>query len=366
MTQIYSAVGATPDTALHIVNNYVTAGGGNFVVWAPLADPLPAGAVATWEEAVTAIQALDASETSLYILGDPVTDTIHIPGGVWALKNTTLVGRATAADDSDFYRAYQYTLTVICDGTAALPTRINGCVGLKNIFFRGNNEDTSVTLTESFTQPGSGDTVTINVSGTIGVTVGEMCFISDGGYYFVISVDGLSLVIQNLNYPGNASPSSTIGSGNWILPDNAVFHTNTTAGVDSYFTLDNCDFRSNGNYFFGSFHIGPYGGLYLQMNGACSARWYSFQVDGWLVVQTNGPCWLGNYVFNGQGDATVFLQPGAYMHSNNAIGSITVYQGFVWYVPGTPGNWSGSPANLPMSTALDRLAAALVAAGHTP
>lgn len=36
------------------------------------------------------------------------------------------------------------------------------------------------------------------------------------------------------------------------------------------------------------------------------------------------------------------------------------------YDPTTPSNWSGSPASLTFKVALDRLAAACVAAGHTP
>ena len=84
-----------------------------------------------------------------------------------------------------------------------------------------------------------------------------------------------------------------------------------------------------------------------------------------MAAQSDGsPCWMGEYVFFGFGEVDTFPQAGCFVRPNQYVTTWTQYQSYTVYNPSTSGNWDGNPTSI--NEALDRLAAACVAAGHTP
>jgi hypothetical protein len=83
-------------------------------------------------------------------------------------------------------------------------------------------------------------------------------------------------------------------------------------------------------------------------------------------VQTDGsPCWIGNDTFFGPGYLATFPAPGTYVRENQDVGEWDQYQSFTTYYPDNSSDWGGS-TQMSVHEALDRLAAASVAGGHTP
>ena len=129
------------------------------VIWAPFLDPLPTGALRTWAEAVDAVNASIAPTTEIQIEADPWYDEVIIPTGLWQLNNTTIVGKVAYAQggrswisSQDFgtqglnegwqsysnqFRGHQVLLWVHPEPDC----QIRGCVGLKDMFFRGDGTD---------------------------------------------------------------------------------------------------------------------------------------------------------------------------------------------------------------------------------
>jgi hypothetical protein len=87
----------------------------------------------------------------------------------------------------------------------------------------------------SFVQPSVNSNVTITVINTSWISVGQILYIENGGYYSVVSVPGTSsLTIKNLGYAGNASPSSTIPSVSKISPSGIPGAGDITNGGNSF------------------------------------------------------------------------------------------------------------------------------------
>lgn len=364
---IFAAVGATEQTALNQVgaapNRSVPT-----VVWAPFSDPLPTGAVATWGEAVAAVQASSAPETSIYIY-NPDQEDIYLPPGEWHLNNTTIVGVSYGWDDYEYsFRPYQYLQYISTDGGSEWPCHIYGCAGLKNIFFRGNGGGSATYTTSGFTMPNEGDTVTVPVDSFVnGFVPGVLVVIDTAGAFEIESVDAeaSTLTVRNLGWGDNASPTTAISSGVSVALDTSVFQCRTYEGTDTTFTLDNCDFRY-GNYDNGSFFVYENATLFLRLKNGAAVRWYSFFVVGSLVVTSDGsPCWIGNSTFFGPGYLATFPAPGCYVRQYQDMDTWDQYQSYTTYYPSNSGNWGGS-TDLSVHEALDRLAAACVAGGHTP
>ena len=365
---IFAAVGATEQTALNQVgaapNRSVPT-----VVWAPFSDPLPTGAVATWGEAVAAVQASSAPETTIYIF-NPDQEDIYLPPGEWYLNNTTIVGVSYGWDDYDYsFRPYQYLQYISTDGDYQWPCHIYGCAGLKNVFFRGNSgSGTATTTTDGFTMPAVGDTVDVVVDSFVnGFVAGVLVSIDSAGAFEIDSVNAESstITVRNLGWNDNASPGDPISSGVDVALDLSVFQCRTYEGTDTTFTLDNCDFRY-GNYQAGSFFIYENATLYLRLKNGTAIRWYAFFVAGNVIVTSDGsPCWIGNDTFFGPGYLSTFPAPGCYVRPYQDIASWDQYQSFTTYYPDNSSDWGGT-TNLSVHEALDRLAAACVAAGHTP
>ena len=347
-----------------------TANSGN-VVWAPFADPLPSGAVSTWAEAVAAVQSSTAAETTIYILANPDDFTVIIPAGEWTLNNTTIVGKAVYASYDENFRGTQELLYVHAGGTSSEPTILTGCIGLKDMSFRGNqNDGRSGETTTSFTTPSSGNPVTVTFSNLIGIVEGRTVFLDGPGYYRIDSVNPTShaVVITNLGLSGNASPDTDYSAGVDVYANNATFRCESQYGYDTTFTLDNCDLHhGGGEYRFATIYSAPNANLFLNLRNGSVVHWYSIRVDGYCAMQSDGsPCWLRGYSFFGLGTVDSFAMPGMYI--DNAAGGEMYqwypYQSQTMYTPGNSGNWDGNPRTI--LEAIDRLAAACVAAGHQP
>src|SRR5207249_4539416 len=80
-----------------------------------------------------------------------------------------------------------------------------------------NGTNAFTTTTASFAQPAPGSDVTVSVDETSWMAVGQVLFIPNGGFYLVSSVvDGTTVSLTNLGYPGNASAGTTVSSGQTV------------------------------------------------------------------------------------------------------------------------------------------------------
>jgi len=85
----------------------------------------------------------------------------------------------------------------------------------------GQNAFTQTTA--DFTQPSSGGDVTVNVSALGQLTglfaqIGQVLFITGGGYYTVVSSTATVLVLTNLGYAGNAAPAAVVSFPAGVSP----------------------------------------------------------------------------------------------------------------------------------------------------
>jgi len=74
-------------------------------------------------------------------------------------------------------------------------------------------------VSTNFTQPSVSSTVSVTVSSTAWMGAGQAVYVVGGGYYQIASItDGTHVVLTNLGYTGNASPTSTVGWGAQVSP----------------------------------------------------------------------------------------------------------------------------------------------------
>lgn len=74
------------------------------------------------------------------------------------------------------------------------------------------------TLTNSFTQPASSSSVSVVVGDTNFMAVGEVVYVSGGGYYSVASItDATHASLTNLGYSVNTAAAATVGAGGKIV-----------------------------------------------------------------------------------------------------------------------------------------------------
>ncbi len=85
-------------------------------------------------------------------------------------------------------------------------------------------------LTSSFVQPSS--SITIQVSSTLWMAVGETIFIENGGYYYIISISNTThVIILNLGYSANTAIGVTISLNSLISPSGPIGATGLTGSV---------------------------------------------------------------------------------------------------------------------------------------
>lgn len=337
------------------------------VCWAPSLDPTPDGAFVDFGDVVAALVAMTSPTTILQILADP-GDTITLPGGTWQLNNTIIAGNTSDADSDSNYRGYQHLLEVTTEGDDENRCKILGCIGLKDMFFRPAESETTTELTADFSMPDVGNSVDIYVNNILGIEVGKLVFIDSAGFLRVSSIDagGLFFTATNTGMAGNANFEDVI-SNQSVYPDNSVFYTNASGETEgTNFTLDNVDFRhAYGNYIFGSLHVDTDAGLFLHMKNGASTRWFGLRVDGYLAIQTDGTgCWVGSLAFFGDGYVDMFPMGGCQVRTwQSEIAEWTLHQPYTVYVPSNTSDWNGDPESIP--EAIDRLAAAVKSLGGT-
>jgi hypothetical protein len=117
--------------------------------------------------------------------------------------------------------------TTIAVNASVSPAGLIGATGSG-----GAGKNAFTTLTNNYTQPASGSTVSIVVASTAWMAVGQAIFVQGGGYYTVASItDLLNVVITNLGYAANATPGSTVSASGTIgvVPSGLSGATGTSA-----------------------------------------------------------------------------------------------------------------------------------------
>ena len=92
--------------------------------------------------------------------------------------------------------------------------------------------DSFTSITGTFTQPSvSGNTASLTVGNSSWMVVGQIVFVTTGGYYTVASkADTTHVVLTNLGYTGNTAPAST-GNGGTISPGGVQGATGATGAT---------------------------------------------------------------------------------------------------------------------------------------
>lgn len=73
--------------------------------------------------------------------------------------------------------------------------------------------------TAQYVQPAVSGTVNVAVSDSTWVSVGQVIFVENGGYYTADAVpDGTHITLNNLGYTGNAAPAAVIAAGQDVSP----------------------------------------------------------------------------------------------------------------------------------------------------
>jgi hypothetical protein len=247
-------------------------GGAGTVIWAPFSngywEDLPPSAVATWEEAVAAVQQMHAAETVIKIhmpVGFPLwwwCEPVVIPGGVWNLNNTLIVGpdpEGSGLDTDNWGYSGRPTTTllqVVADSISSNPCRINGCRGLKNMSFKGQEEYSTYLVSSSYI-PLNEDFAYIYTNDNSMFREGQRVMIGDHegstsfeGYFIVAAVDNVSggIIIYNDGYDSEQDNFLNTGSGSWnVYPDTSIFYSESPQawwdGDRKQFLLDNAEVR---------------------------------------------------------------------------------------------------------------------------
>lgn len=340
---------------------------GNVVLWAPEADP-GEGYVTEWSDAVAQVQKMVGPTTIKIVSANPNND-VYIPEGTWQLNETTLVGIAWDASTDTSFRGYQNLIDVFGTGNRTL---LLGCVGLKDMFFRGSDYDGSLNGDSGSFTAKAGDTMTFTAGGgdtfsaddvgkpirighispynTYGSDTDE---VDNRGTFVITAVLGPT-TIQFENVDGIVADANN-GDIGWSLCT-SMFLSLDDGTKKKPFVLDNVDFRYNGDYDWGSFYVQDNEDQFFVLKNGASVRWYAIITDGYIVVQSDGsPAWLGSDAFAGNGYADVFPMAGTQVRPQYSIDGWTLHQPTTVYIPNNTGDWNGDIETI--HDALDQLAA---------
>ncbi len=340
------------------------------VIWAPSASP-GEGYYVEWADVVAAVQRANAP-TTIQIEAD-INDDVVIPGGTWALNDTTIVGKVAGADTDTDFRGYQDLLYVTCSEDETNPTWLQGVVGLKDMFFRAFDNPIDMSGSDLTIVSVDGSTVTAQKGIGVGAPFkaqdvgkpirvgdvepygGDAAAVGDNNGTFIIAsvIDEDTITFENSGSPDATDANN--GSISWDKAASPFIVLDNEAGT---FTLTNVDFRYGGNEDWGSIFVGSDANLFIREHDTASIRWFSCIVDGYLVIQSDGSaCWVGSLAFSGAGFVDVFPMGGTEVHTfQEAIFDWALHQPTTVYLPGNTGDWNGSPPTT-MHEALDRLAA---------
>lgn len=275
----------------------------NTVVWAPFAtlgDALADGKYTVWADAVAAINELKTPVTFLQIEADPWHDEVVIPAGKWTLNNTIIVGKASYAQGGrdwysaqDYgnqglnqgwqsynqqYRGHQVKLWVHPEYSNLNPCKIYGCIGLKDVYFRGQDLNPGISGLDATyygyeENPYDSNTGTcyIRVSGT-GDTFSDADLWkniqndSQGGWYVTV-LEVISPTVVKVDTRGNpgwliSEPSGEVSDQAWHTENsdrnNSTFDLiGRMGGKESYFSNFNSGTNTSRLYTRGVSHGGP-------------------------------------------------------------------------------------------------------------
>lgn len=102
------------------------------------------------------------------------------------------------------------------------PTGPAGAAGIDGI-------DSFTLTTAQFTQPAALGFVSVSVENSMWISPGQIVYIQNGGYYSVSSVPtSLTATLVNLDYAGNAAPTSLIAASSKVSPAGLVGPTGAT------------------------------------------------------------------------------------------------------------------------------------------
>lgn len=97
-----------------------------------------------------------------------------------------------------------------------------------------NGQGAYATTTASYTQPSIGSNVTVSVSSTVWMAVGQLLFITNGGDYEIISItNSTTVVLKNLGYSNSVSPTTTVTTSQSVVATGLKGDMGTTGSVSS-------------------------------------------------------------------------------------------------------------------------------------
>ena len=349
------------DTSL-VIEADVKNNASNTVIWAPAKEPGAGGYYTTWAECVDAVSKMNGPNV-IQIDADAHCGYAAIPGGVWTLNNTAIVGTVTDACGED-YRGEQTLLQVYTEGDIDHPCRLYGVAGLKDLEFYGEDYCGEPHGCKAIMSAGEGDLVilTRNNEGNLfsQVDVGREIEISNAnegdnnGCFHVYSViDENTLAFRNCNYVPNDANNGHI---HWEIDRlAAVFYVADSHGTDNQFVLDNVQFHTgNREENHETFYVKHCSKLFLKLINGATTRWHSFNVDGFVIVQTDGSaCQIRSDSFVGCGFVKFYPLAGTEFSLCQGV-DYCPHQGIIYYTPAAGSNWSGSPSSV--HSALDELA----------
>ena len=176
--------------------------------------------------------------------------------------------------------------------------------------------------------------------------------------------------------------------------DYTILIDNTYAW-SSFFLIDNAEVHRDYEDYYESIFVDECNASIVLRNGA-SIRWYAVRVDGYATITTDSQnCWIGSYAVAGNGFVDFFVNPGSAYNSSQDVDcdfnrmwiqnvemhDTDIYDGSMdstylysvnvdtnstlQYYRADPTDWAGTPPNN-IKDAVDRLAEACRAGGHTP
>ena len=198
---------------------------------------------ATGAAAAAGFAAYDTTATSFVMPAALATVSVVMHNTAWLSANqvvyvgtagyftvSSITNATTAVLANANYPGNTGSGTTVSSGSTVSPGGLIGATGSG-----GAGKNAFTTLTSNFTQPAVSSTVSIVVATTAFMTAGQILYIAGGGYYSISSVTDLTdVVVTNLGYAGNASPTSTVtGSGTQLITAGG---TAGSSGVNAYTT----------------------------------------------------------------------------------------------------------------------------------
>lgn len=196
--------------------------------------------VASFSSALASIASASKSEVATRGVGI----FADASNNIWVSYNNSSNTKAFILDSTLVSTVLAATV-VDSTATALNVTNITGCFdGTRGIIFTDQQGDpalqqvSTISLAANFTQPAVGSTVTATFSADPLQFLGQIIFLSSGGYYYASgAVGSTDLILVNLGYIANAAPAATVTSGDFVylsfgrINSKITYNTLTLAGT---------------------------------------------------------------------------------------------------------------------------------------